>query len=333
MTQPSKHLRAVERPNTGLGERELLDALHALNPPPDPAGLVPRFPWKMQVQTFSRCNAACAMCPWPETKNELDQGRMEETTFRALLQQSAGQGLERMSLFLHNEPLLDVRLSAWTRMAKDILPETKLTIYTNGWLFTPEKAQELADAGMDEINVSVLAADAGLVEKYSPGTPLEKILGYLDGVSKLTEAGSLGGMKVSVAALDLPGVMDSFAPMEQRWADRGMPLYFAPVSNRAGNCEWGEGAGERRVVCQRPFTKAYVLYDGRLILCNCDWRREIVLGNIRETPLAELWQGEAYQALRTKLLREDLEEGFLCTACDYPYRSAEEADRLSSVEV
>ncbi|MGB0953127.1 MAG: radical SAM/SPASM domain-containing protein [Planctomycetota bacterium] len=331
MSPEAKHLRAIQRPNVGQGERELLEHLHAPVPSDDALNRIPSFPWKLQVQTFSRCNAACSMCPWPQTKKELDQGRMKESTFRALLEQCRGNGLERMSLFLHNEPLLDVRLAAWTRMAREALPHTELTLYTNGWLLTPDKALELAEAGIDEINVSVLAADEALVEEYSPGTPLAKILGYLETMSLWMERGQFPDLRLSVAALDLPGVAASFAPFEDRWKGRGLPIYYAPVSNRAGNCDWGEGAGATRVVCQRPFTKAYVLYDGRLVLCNCDWRREEVLGNIRETPLQELWQGPAYQEMRAKLLRQDLDPDFLCTACDYPYRVAEEVAQEISV--
>jgi MoaA/NifB/PqqE/SkfB family radical SAM enzyme len=332
MSTEPRHLRAVQRSNAGEGERRLLKDLHSAVPPGDVVDRIPAFPWKLQVQTFSRCNAACSMCPWPQTKNELDQGKMEEDTFRILLEQCKGKGLERMSLFLHNEPLLDVRLGDWTRMARAALPQTELTLYTNGWLLTPDRAVELAEAGIDEINVSVLAADESLMSKYSPGTPLVAILQNMEKLSILMECGALEGLRLSVAALDLPGVAASFAPYEARWKGRGLPIYYAPVSNRAGNCDWGEGVGPARVVCQRPFTKAYVLYDGRLVLCNCDWRREEVLGNILETPLQDLWQGPTYREIRRKLVEGDLDAGFLCTGCDYPYRAAEEITRKGSIE-
>lgn len=321
-------LRAVDRANAGRGERELLQFLWGPRPPRALEGLVPPFPWKLQVQTISRCNASCVMCPWPRIKDAIDQGRMPERVFDALLEQCTGRGVERFSLYLENEPLLDVRLPAWTRRAREALAGATIVIYTNGWLLSPDKARELAAAGVGEVNVSLLAADPMLVERYSPGTPLRRILCWLEEISLGLERGQFGSMRITVAPLDLPGVAESFQPFAERWAARGLRIYYAPVTNRAGHAVgWGGGSGARRVPCQRPFTKAYVAYDGRVVLCNCDWRREVVLGNILERPLAEIWRSPVYDAIRARHLGGELEPRSLCARCDYPFIAAEEQGR------
>src|SRR6185503_13179484 len=117
------------------------------------------FPVKLQIQTVSPCNAACIMCPWPETKDELPQGTMDEGVYREVVAQIRGRGVERTGLYLMNEPTLDARLVRRTAYLKEQEPATCAHIFTNGVRLTADRALALADAGMDEITISVVGFD------------------------------------------------------------------------------------------------------------------------------------------------------------------------------
>ena len=67
-------MRAFDRRTLGDEERAALTSLAQLaaEPTSDAAletaleRLVPPFPLKIQIQTQTRCNAACQMCPYPQ---------------------------------------------------------------------------------------------------------------------------------------------------------------------------------------------------------------------------------------------------------------------------
>jgi radical SAM protein with 4Fe4S-binding SPASM domain len=277
---------------------------------------------KLQVQTTTACNAACVTCPYPETAKTLPMGRMREATFRTIVEQIRGRGVERTSLFLQNEPLVDPRLEEFTRLLKERVPETKATLVTNGHFLDGARAVALAQAGTDEISVSVNGFDAASYTAAMEGLSFERILGNLAEVGAAKRAGRLGAMEVRVVALEMPGVADALAAFRARVA---LDVHLKPVTNRAGAIAADTMRGPqttlsaRPVACQRPFVKAYVLYNGDVVLCNCDWRRTWIVGNVHQADLAAIWRGERLNAIRRAMLTLAFPADSPCAKCDYPY--------------
>lgn len=58
--------------------------------------------------------------------------------------------------------------------------------------------------------------------------------------------------------------------------------------------------------------------DGDVTVCCLDEHLENRLGNLRQTPLAELWQGPQVQSWRRAHVRGDFQDsGPLCTRCNW----------------
>lgn len=290
------------------------------------AALLPPFPLKIQIQTASPCNAACAMCPWPDTAGRLPQGFMSDEVYARIVGDLVGRGVLRTSLFLMNEPLVDPHLAERTRQLKARVPETRALIYTNGVLLDGQRALALARAGMDEITVSVVGFEREAHERLMANVDHERVLGNLAEVARLARAGELGALVLRVVGLDFP---EARAGLDEFVARTGLVPFLKPVTNRAGSVEVERFDPDRRLVpfraCQRPFVKTYVLYNGDVVLCNCDWERTTVLGNVRAAHLDELWRGPALDEIRAWHLAGELPAGSLCGRCDYPYLG-DEAD-------
>lgn len=327
-------MRPFDQRTTGSREADALRALSALR---DRAGglgdealdatldaRVPPFPLKVQIQTWTRCNAACAMCPYPEITGEpgFVHQRMPEALYRAILDQLAGRGVERLSLFLMNEPLLDKRMPEWLAMARAALPDVTLGLFSNGAALTPDLARRLADAGLDELCISVHGFERDTYERVMGGLSFERVMRNLRAVVPLYERGALGGMHFQIVTGDVPEVVATL--------DRAPPELLPHVllkgfSNERTVSEVRAGLaaprprGRRRPLCQRPFVKLYVMHDGECVLCNCDWRRRVVLGRVGERTIEEIWQGARYRAVRRSHVRDRFAEGSICERCDYPW--------------
>ena len=59
--------------------------------------------------------------------------------------------------------------------------------------------------------------------------------------------------------------------------------------------------GEMQLVCKRPFTSCEITAMGDVIVCCYDWL-PVIIGNIRENTLEEIWNGEKANALRETIL-------------------------------
>jgi radical SAM protein with 4Fe4S-binding SPASM domain len=72
--------------------------------------------------------------------------------------------------------------------------------------------------------------------------------------------------------------------------------------------------------CYRPWLTFTALWDGRVSLCCADFDGSTILGDLRSSTIAEIWNSERYRAVR----REHLESGgpALCHSCDLPKKDS-----------
>ncbi|MFO0982645.1 MAG: SPASM domain-containing protein [Planctomycetota bacterium] len=311
-----------DRLTEGARERELMARVRSRAFAPDELAkhCLPFF-LKVQIQTVSTCNAACPMCGWALTKGVQPQGRMADVVYRTIVEQLRGRGVERTSLYMENEPLLDRDLAARTAYLKQCVPETTAVIFTNGLLLDGHRALELHDAGMDEIVISVVGFQRPAYERYMAGLDFERAMRNLDAVAHLERAGRLRGTTIKIVSLDLPGAQDGMTAFAQR---TGFAPMVKPVTNRAGLIDlhalgMSSVAEDSFQACQRPFVKAYILYNGDLVLCNCDWQRTTIIGNVMEHTLEQLWLSPRLMEIRRHHLAGRLPADSLCAKCDYPY--------------
>jgi len=290
--------------------------------------LVPALPLKVQIQTTTRCNAACAMCPYPLVTSEpgFEHAVMSEERYRRILDDLRGGTVERLSLFLMNEPLLDVRLPRWVALARAALPDATLGLFSNGAALDGARARALADAGLDELCVSVHGFEAATYERVMQGLSFARLERNLDDVLAADARGELGAMHLEIVTGDVPEVASSLAQAPARLRDRVVLKAFSneraavgvapglPSSASAGGCA-GDAA-----LCQRLFVKLYVLTSGDCVLCNVDWRRTVLLGRVGDDggpSVADVWRGDAYTEVRRDHFLRAFERAALCRRCDY----------------
>jgi hypothetical protein len=287
------------------------------------------FPPKIQIQTTTRCNAACGMCPYPVVTGEAGfaHEEMSLARYEAILAQLAGRPVERLSLFLMNEPLVDKRLPDWIGRARAALPEATLGLFTNGSALTGGVAWRLAAAGLGELSVSVHGFDRETYEAVMAGLSFARLERNLREVFELRAAGDLGSLRIQLVTGDVPDIrasLDRAPPALREHAllkafsnERALVGADMPVPSSLKRPR----AAALSPLCHRPFVKLYVLASGQCVLCNCDWRRTVVLGRVGERPddatVEAVWQGARYRDVRHQLFTGRHARGLLCTGCDY----------------
>lgn len=237
----------------------------------------------VQIQTHTRCNFRCKFCP--HGKLPLQHGDMSEDMFSLVVSRLAEIHFAGTVFpYLMNEPLLDERLPQRVGAIRSACPQARIWIDTNGSLADENLLCELVRSGADVVNMEI----------------------YLPRGKRLPE---------------------KFVAMHRALPDdvrRNVFLYErdgeAVLTNRAGNLP-DRPIPKRpyRLPCERPFHQIYIAFDGNLVLCCQDWRRETALGNVREEGLDSIWRGAACEEVRTKLMACDRSMP-LCSRCDYAGR-------------
>jgi MoaA/NifB/PqqE/SkfB family radical SAM enzyme len=107
------------------------------------------------LEVTNRCNLLCETCP--RTFEALEPpGDMSWELFTSIVDQLPG--LARAVLHGVGEPMMVKNLPRMIRYLKD--RGVYVLFNTNGTLLAPKKRQELIDTGLDELRVSLDAADA-----------------------------------------------------------------------------------------------------------------------------------------------------------------------------
>ncbi|MFH1018779.1 MAG: radical SAM protein [Pseudomonadota bacterium] len=135
-------------------------------------------PISVNLEVTKRCNAACDFCDYWKTKKETvlgDYGPIVRKIDPMMVTLTGG------------EPLLRTDLAEIIRGLKRAMPVSYIAMITNASLLTEEKARELADAGLDQISISVDYVDnrhdrsrgiPGLWKHISEITPKLPALGF-----------------------------------------------------------------------------------------------------------------------------------------------------------
>jgi radical SAM protein with 4Fe4S-binding SPASM domain len=66
--------------------------------------------------------------------------------------------------------------------------------------------------------------------------------------------------------------------------------------------------------CTIPFWRAWILWNGDVVLCCVDWERRHVFGSIHESSIREIWNNEGYRKYRDRMRKNDF-AGTLCEGC------------------
>jgi radical SAM protein with 4Fe4S-binding SPASM domain len=284
------------------------------------------FPFEILIQTTNLCNASCVMCPVSSAQRE-DVEYMSDDLFAKIIDEVARESwLAFVYLHLQNEPLTDPMIFKKVKMIKQ-RDHGRITaqIITNGSLLTAKKIEELKESSVDMIVISLDAVTKETFEKIRKGLRYEVVIGHIEA---LLAAGWRERLWVSfVVQRQNAHELKEFL---RQWKSKGVRPLVSSLVNRSGDLQ---GYQDLRVTgrfmdyvgnfitrkithcCPSPLTSMNILCNGDVILCCNDYRHKLILGNVSEASLKDIWESSEYQALRTKLYKGGYSDCVVCRDC------------------
>lgn len=255
----------------------------------------------VQLQTIDMCNRSCDFCP---NKFGLRKtgAQMEEAMLLRILNCLGDMNFKgRISPYLMNEPLLDSRLPRWIALIRERFPQNVIFLNSNGDAIGSQSLQNaLANAGLDGLQINCYDNEQHFGE-----------------ITKLVECWSKRDDRVLVhhsGSLRLLRGRNGRVNVRVKWIPAALPAFW----NRAGHVTSvvPQGKYQGLAKCTFPFEQLYINYRGHVILCCCDYRFEVVLGNIAHTPLSAIWDGPGYWRYRTGHENGNVHDLLLCKSCN-----------------
>lgn len=226
---------------------------------------------------------------------------MSLETYQRVLDELAALGFSgRFSPYLQGESLLDKRLPELLARARETLPRAKLLIQSNGDALTVEKGLALFAAGLHKL----------IINCYDNQNQVARIKGLIEEmVRRQPDIGFFTGTLGHMIRFEKGPIKKEIAIDDKTWWQGDT------AENWAGNIS-GALPEPLRKSCIRPFHQLYVHANGNVVLCCCDWKGEVVFGNIMNASLPEIYASPVAIHYRENLARRNRKMP-LCEVCNY----------------
>ncbi len=306
-------------------------------------------PFLLYVDPSSACNFKCEFCPTGhiDLVKEANYKRrilpldLFEKFVNDLKEFSRPIRVLRMNKI--GEPFLNKHLPQMIRLAKQSQRIENIDLATNASLFTPQLLTEVIDAGLDRLNISlegitseqylehakvhvdfaeIVASIRWLYEhRGSCEITIKAPEDYLDEAQKKLFFDTFGNHCDRIFLEKLSPIWPEF-DMETRVVN------FTPPS---GSGQYGQKL-DQKLVCTYIFYAMAINADGTVSACCPDWGQKLVIGDLRNSSLKEIWNSEPMQKLRRQHLEGQRHNNEVCRNCGHiaysqvdnidPYREA-----------
>lgn len=280
---------------------------------------VPSFPLTIQIQTRTGCNGACIFCPYSESAEHVPKGTMSEELFQKIVKEIAKYPrTRRISPYLMNEPFLDPHIVERARFIRKHIPNAKISVTTNGSRLYPEVVEDiLRDNPFNHIFISMQGIEKESYEATMRGglkfEETKSNVEYL--IRRRNELKANFKITVTMVKTNLIDTDKAVA----YWKSLGIDAKYTALENRGGNIKifsrLNPGKSLHFKHCTRLFKQAYILFNGDMVLCCTDYYKTMVLGNVAESSIYEVWNSPRAVKIRKDFIRGDFSENPLCAKC------------------
>ena len=266
------------------------------------------FPEQIRLENTNGCNAHCVICPREALTRE--KGIIDPALVEKIVDECVGRNVKKFTLQGFGEPLLDKHFCQSMRLIKDRLDCPTFTV-SNGALITPELAAELVDCGLDKIKISFYGTNKKEYEKIHARLDYDKTV---QGIMHLVKAKRTARSPM-IIRLQYIGKLWRFIPFLFQWLGK-TSVGYNTLHNYGGGRSYKSTNGKAHAcpILAQPILQ--VLWTGEVVPCCYDFNGTMVLGDLREQSIEEIWHGRPYQAIREAHETGDFADWPLCIKCD-----------------
>lgn len=263
-------------------------------------------PKQVTLEVTTRCNYNCYFCVTKKIKRA--KGFIDFEFAKRILKDLVEFGVTDIGFEGAGEPMLYPHLPELIKYAKE-LGFTYTFITTNGNGASDEAYLSLLDKGLDSLKFSINATNSEEYTRVHNVKPeffdivikrMQRLIQYNHEKKLNTKlyVSCVGDHDINILKNLLPGIDEI--------------LHYDLVKNMELMDENGEMTG--RAFCNFPFVRSEISLEGYVKVCCKDRHNFLAVGDLHKQSFAEIWNGELYENIRTRFLKNDF-KGLLCESC------------------
>lgn len=328
--------------------------IHSANKRPLQDILPLKTPISAHIDVSSVCNYKCSFCFQADMdgmkKVGLKRGFMDLSMFKKIVDDCTAfpEKIKKIKIGNHGEPTLNPNVVEMVEYARKSDCAEIIEMFTNGSKLEPVINKGLVEAGLQRINISLEGlSDQRYLEVAGVKQNFQEII---DGVRDLYETKKRlnSDLKIYVKIADQAHALkkdsteifilteeekkyffDTFGPIcDEIFVEKVVPQWAETQLTKQNDVTetgmYGQSISAWKDVC--PFIFMYMQFncDGTVSPCTLDWPRKVVVGNVNDESVSEIWNGDSLRELQVAMLAGMRKCINFCGACSAPMVCVEE---------
>jgi radical SAM protein with 4Fe4S-binding SPASM domain len=262
------------------------------------------------------------MCPYDLMTRGKQKMGME--LFARIVDDAVGAGIRQLSLSHYNEPLLDDLLFERVRYAKTRNMEVQFV--TNGVFLNDQKIIEVLKAGLSQILFSFDGATKESYETIRRGADFDIVRGNILRLVQERNNRRLRKPLVYVCFVLQKDNYEEAIAFRDFWKGIADIVNISPVNAIKEDSAFPARLDIRHrrqlYPCCNLWTQLTVLSSGKVALCCMDYDGKVILGDLGQQTITEVWNSERFVEMRRLHLAGKGNSIPICKNCDLLFESA-----------
>lgn len=266
------------------------------------------FPRMLDLELTNRCNMQCVMCPTGNGSVKRKKGDMTVELAERVLDEASEHGTP-IRFIRWGEPMLSPHFH-------EIVVETKMRglichINTNGKLLDEDTINFIIHTGIESIKFSFQGVTKRGYENFRNSSGFHKLLDKIKRLHHRRE--ELGAetpfIQIGTTITTEPDyLVQQFRMAVDSYTD-------AVYVGKTQDLQQKTPSNVPYCECPEVFDKLSINYDGSVTACCGDYDNYMIVGNVLEKPLIDIWNDKPLADIRKKLLMYRHNHYFLCSRC------------------
>ena len=293
---------------------------------------LPEFPTFVDLELTNTCNFRCLMCPTGNLSQKRASGFMKDDVYYKILDEIKINKTP-IRLIRWGEPTSHPQMVEFIKAAKKVGVMCHLN--TNGSLLNEEKIDQLIEIPLDSIKFSFQGVDAKSYREMRNTEFFDDLMATIKLFYEKRGRQLFPYIHISTTiTYETREQVETFKKMAEKYSDL-VTVGRTVLEGRVNMDEVRLSQEEKDMLkylqseeslvrehpeCPEVFNKLSINWDGTLTACCTDSDNKMLLGNIKESSMAEIWKSDKLEEYRKMLVQMRHDELDLCKNC-YDYMS------------
>ncbi|WPC41031.1 radical SAM protein [Clostridium sp. JS66] len=293
---------------------------------------IPYMPRYIDIELTNNCNYKCLMCPVGTSSMIREKGNMSDETYSKILDEIKYDKIP-LRFIRWGEPLLHPKFFQYLKMAKQLGIMCHLN--TNGSIVSEDIAEKIIDSKLDSIKFSFQGVDRKSYKEMRNKDYFNQLLQNIKKLYKIRENRKYPFIHISTTiTYESAKQVENFKNEVGEYCDlvtvgrtmlERIDVEKTHISDQEKSMllELKQQESLKKVhlkCCPEVFDKLSINWDGTISGCSGDYDKNMLVGDIKENSLIDIWNSKLMNYYRRVLSEGKYDSLTLCKNC-YDYMS------------